>query len=62
MVFSLAAAIVLGITYGYEVKGSQDKLVLLADKVTTELGRAFAPGAYLVDYIPICECLNIGLI
>jgi tetrahydromethanopterin S-methyltransferase subunit B len=57
VVVSLALAIILAITYGYNADGPQDKLVQLAETVITDLERVLEPGAYLVDSIPIRECI-----
>jgi hypothetical protein len=60
-VFSLAAGIILSITYGYDVDGPDDRFVIMAEKVVADLGAVFAPGAYLVDTIPACQYLFVNL-
>ena len=58
-----AGAIILKITYGYTIEaGKADPLVDLADKALDQLTRAFVPGAWLVDYIPICEFIRTTVI
>lgn len=48
-------AIILGITYGYDVKvEGSDALVDLADQALAELTIAATPGAWLVDAVPTC--------
>ncbi|KAF8665749.1 hypothetical protein AX16_000197 [Volvariella volvacea WC 439] len=47
-----AGAIVLRISYGYEVKENNDPFVELADKATEQFSLATAPGGFLVDVIP----------
>lgn len=53
----LVGTVILDITYGYQVKGDRDELVVMADKNVREFGEAIAVGDFLVDTIPICECI-----
>ncbi|KAG6881030.1 hypothetical protein C0995_003306, partial [Termitomyces sp. Mi166 len=48
-----AGAIILRISHGYEVKENNDPFVELADKATEQFSLATAPGAWLVDVLPI---------
>ena len=50
-----AGAIILRISYGYEVKENNDPFVELADKATEQFSLATAPGGFLVDVIPVRE-------
>ncbi|KAJ2933474.1 hypothetical protein H1R20_g3643, partial [Candolleomyces eurysporus] len=45
-------AVVLKVSYGYEVKENRDPFIELADKATKQFSLATAPGGYLVDLIP----------
>ncbi|KAJ3548837.1 hypothetical protein NMY22_g1117 [Coprinellus aureogranulatus] len=45
-------AVILKISYGYEVKDNHDPFVTLAEKATEQFSLATAPGGYLVDLIP----------
>ncbi|KAG1855191.1 cytochrome P450 [Suillus subalutaceus] len=47
-----AGAVILRITYGYEVKENDDPFIDLANLVTTHGSQATAPGAYMVDILP----------
>lgn len=49
----MAGAIILMITHGYTVKEGPDSFVSIADKVLDEFAQATAPGAFLVDALPI---------
>lgn len=46
---------ILAITYGYEVTGTQDKFILMAERLLVNLERAVAPGKWLIDLAPLCE-------
>ncbi|KAG2104686.1 cytochrome P450 [Suillus discolor] len=45
-------AVILRISYGYEVKENNDPFVDLANRVTTHASQATAPGAFMVDILP----------
>ncbi|KAG2070199.1 cytochrome P450 [Suillus decipiens] len=47
-----AGSIILGIAYGYEVKGDSDPLINLADRALDQFSRSTAPGAFMVDVVP----------
>jgi len=47
-----AGAVILSISYGYEIQETNDPFVELADQATTQFSVSTAPGAYLVDLIP----------
>ncbi|KAG6831860.1 hypothetical protein H0H92_006977 [Tricholoma furcatifolium] len=48
-----AGAIILRISHGYEVKETNDPFVELADRATNQFSLSTAPGAYLVDVLPL---------
>ena len=47
-----SAAIVMNISYGYQISPEDDYYVSLADRALTTLAQAGLLGTYLVDYIP----------
>ncbi|KAH9947304.1 cytochrome P450 [Amylocystis lapponica] len=49
----LSGAIILKMSHGYQVKEGADPFVDTADKATNEFSLATAPGAFLVDIIPL---------
>ncbi|KZS89226.1 cytochrome P450 [Sistotremastrum niveocremeum HHB9708] len=51
----LTGTIILDITYGYQVKGERDELVIMSDKNVREFGEAISVGDFLVDTIPILK-------
>ncbi|KAF9020326.1 cytochrome P450 [Hymenopellis radicata] len=51
------AALVLRITYGYEVLHEGDEMVKLVNNAMEELSVASTPGAFLVDFIPMLKSL-----
>ncbi|KAF8917611.1 cytochrome P450 [Mucidula mucida] len=51
------AALVLRITYGYEVLHEGDEMVKLVNNAMEELSVASTPGAFLVDFIPMLKNL-----
>lgn len=60
-----AGAIILRVSYGYEVKDVNDPFVELADRATEQFSLATSPGSFLVDIIPTCiyvqSCVRISL-
>ena len=52
---SATAGVILKITYGYDVQGSNDPLVNIAEAAVRGFSQATVPGAWLVDILPICE-------
>ncbi|KAG1747567.1 cytochrome P450 [Suillus lakei] len=48
-----AGAIILRISHGYEVKENNDPFVDLADRALDNLSQAAAPGAFMVDILPL---------
>ncbi|RDB28846.1 O-methylsterigmatocystin oxidoreductase [Hypsizygus marmoreus] len=51
----VVAAVVFQISHGYEVKGDEDPLVVLADQATYEFSMASSPGSFFVDLLPILK-------
>ncbi|KAG2077743.1 cytochrome P450 [Suillus decipiens] len=47
-----AAAVILRISYGYEVKENKDPLVELADRAMSQWSRVGVPGAFVADVVP----------
>jgi hypothetical protein len=54
-IYRTASAIILNITYGYDVADKDDAYVALADAAVQPLSRAAIFGTYLVDYIPVLK-------
>ncbi|KAF8811366.1 hypothetical protein BYT27DRAFT_6464003 [Phlegmacium glaucopus] len=52
-----AGAIILRISYGYEVKEKDDPFVTLADEALLQFSLATAPGSFLVDIFPLLKYL-----
>jgi hypothetical protein len=50
-----AGAVILRISYGYEVRETDDPFVQLADLATEQFSLAASPGQFLVDVIPACR-------
>ncbi|KZS91039.1 cytochrome P450 [Sistotremastrum niveocremeum HHB9708] len=51
----MAGEVILGITYGYDVRASNDPIVAMAERSNAEFGQAVTVGAFLVDFIPIMK-------
>ncbi|KII91146.1 hypothetical protein PLICRDRAFT_51332 [Plicaturopsis crispa FD-325 SS-3] len=51
----VTGAVILMVSHGYEVKASEDELVLLADDVVDKFSLSLRPGAFLVDVLPILQ-------
>ncbi|KAG2738465.1 cytochrome P450 [Suillus brevipes Sb2] len=48
-----AGAIILRISYGYQVKESNDPFIGLADRAMDAISQATTPGAFMVDILPL---------
>ncbi|KAG0702313.1 cytochrome P450 [Suillus ampliporus] len=48
-----AGAIILRISHGYEVKENNDPFIDLADRALDQFSRSTAPGAFMVDIVPL---------
>jgi hypothetical protein len=53
--FSATGGVILKITYGYDVKGSDDSLIEIAEAALLGFSQSTTPGAWLVDIIPACK-------
>lgn len=51
--YSTAGVIILKISHGYEVREENDPFVDLADQALQQFSASTAPGAFLVDLLPI---------
>lgn len=47
------------ISYGYQVRGPNDPLVLLAEETMGYLEKVITPNNYWVDSLPICAFLPV---
>jgi hypothetical protein len=56
-----AAAIILNITYGYNVAERDDPYVALADAAMQTMSKAGVFGTYLVDYIPVLKYVPLWM-
>lgn len=52
---SLAGALVMDIVYGIDVQPEDDPYIDIAEKAMAGAAEASTPGAFLVDFLPICE-------
>lgn len=52
---SHAGRVILKAVYGYDVKGHQDKYVILAAEAMSGLTQTIHTGSFLVDFIPILK-------
>jgi hypothetical protein len=50
------AAVVMSLTYGYDVKESSDHFVVVAEELLTLARKSMSPGALLVNDLPACTC------
>uniref|UniRef100_A0A0W0F3X5 Putative cytochrome P450 n=1 Tax=Moniliophthora roreri TaxID=221103 RepID=A0A0W0F3X5_MONRR len=55
--FQHAGAIVLRVAYGYKAKDNNDPIVIAANEAMETLSKSLAPGAFLVNQIPILRFL-----
>ena len=54
---TVTAAIILSVTYGIDLKSSDDPFLIAVFEASLAVGAALAPGKFLVDAIPICVYL-----
>ncbi|KAG1892829.1 cytochrome P450 [Suillus subluteus] len=47
-----AGAVILRISYGYEVKESNDPFINIAERANNQFSQSIAPGAFMVNYLP----------
>lgn len=55
---SSAGSIIVRITYGYEAQEQGDPIITLAESTVARFSDFSEPGAYLVDFIPICRSIS----
>jgi hypothetical protein len=55
---SSAGAIIVRITYGYEAQEQGDPIITLAESTVARFSDFSEPGAYLVDFIPVCRSIS----
>jgi hypothetical protein len=53
--YSTAGAIILRISYGYDVKENNDPFVDLADRAMDQLSQSSTACAFMVDIMPSCK-------
>jgi len=56
--YSFAGAIIVRITYGYEAQENGDPIIALAESSVGSFSAFNEPGAYLVDFIPLCMSIS----
>lgn len=52
-IYRLSAAIIMKVTYGYEIESHNDKHVSIAENAVQMLSDSTVPGAMLVNILPI---------
>lgn len=57
-----AGAVILMMTYGYSIQEENDPVVEVVDRATTQFARASTPGAFLVDTLPMSECIRLRFV
>ena len=57
-VFSLAAATIMRVAYGFDIKDSSNKYIQIAEESMIGIAEGAVPGRWLVDQLPICKCLR----
>jgi hypothetical protein len=50
-----AGAIILRISYGYEIEETNDPFIKMSDKAMEEFSLSASPGAFIVDVFPACD-------
>ena len=53
----MAGSLILGVAYGIDVQPKNDPYIATAETALHAMSMAGNAGAYLVDYIPLRECL-----
>ena len=56
--YSFAGAIIVRIIYGYEVQEKGDPIIAVAESTVGDFSDFTEPGAYLVDFIPLCLSIS----
>ena len=57
---SFTGAVVMSLTYGYDVRESGDHYVAIAEELLTLASESILPGALLVNDFPARSCLLIA--
>ncbi len=58
MRFRSTGAVILKITYGYEIEPSgNDPLLEVTEEGINQISTAAQPGTFLVDLLPFCACI-----
>jgi hypothetical protein len=52
---SLQGRLIMSLTYGYDLKGIDDRMIAAPVQATEMLGQLILPGAVLVNHLPFCE-------
>jgi len=52
--FSLQGELILAVTYGYQVRGRDDRMIEAAKRRNAFAIEKILPGALLVNHIPLC--------
>ncbi|KAF9043066.1 cytochrome P450 [Panaeolus papilionaceus] len=50
-----AAAVIMSVIYGIDIAEKDDRYIALAEKALEGMGQAANPGAFYVDFIPMCD-------
>ena len=53
------ASLLLGVVYGYTVRGRQDPIVRNTEETVKYFCTTIEPGAYLVDAFPSCKLFGL---
>ena len=56
--YRFTGAIIVRITYGYELQEKEDPMIALAESTVASFASFNKPGAYLVDSIPLCGSIS----
>jgi hypothetical protein len=51
--YSYARSVILGVAYGYKIKGRDDTFVNYVEKILDDFTLVLTPGAWMVDLLPI---------
>ena len=56
----MTGAIVLMISYGYQIQEHDDPMIKIAELVTQQAAEVAQPGTFLVDVFPFRKCLLLS--
>ena len=51
--YSMTTAVIMSLTYGYEIAESNDKFVANVDEIVERASKAVLPGATLINVFPL---------